>query len=311
MAIYATSFPQFLTRSLNRAFTDIFYNDPHFAFGGEPEVHFFSPTIQYTRVGPSSTVLCGPSGCGRQAHLLPFFSNSAQYNRDEVSNDSASSDESDFDYIELSDDEDGVEFVRETRHKRDRDESSSSSEEDDDDSSSDSSDVSSHDEVVVPTSETDLTINNKRAKVDNSMEIDGAAGALSFDWSPKLNLMETDDSFVVEARLPGLSKDNLDLQLESDDAGHTYLTLTVQKTTTHKDESNPNSAFSLQKSYVKVSRSIPLPKKVDKSKISAQWRDEKLEVTVQKEKPVVVEARVTDQVPIDIASTAVVEDASL
>lgn len=84
---------------------------------------------------------------------------------------------------------------------------------------------------------------------------------------PALDLYEDDDNYYVKAELPGVKKDEIELNLEN-----SVLTLSA----THKEEGQEgNREYS-------VSRSISVPEDVNAEKIGASSEDGVLTITLPK-----------------------------
>jgi len=93
---------------------------------------------------------------------------------------------------------------------------------------------------------------------------------------PPLNIIETRDSLVIRAELPGVSTDDLDISVEGD-------TLTLQgKRERVLDENDKVSYHRREIATGSFSRAIALPTKVDLDKMSARLADGILTITLQK-----------------------------
>jgi len=95
---------------------------------------------------------------------------------------------------------------------------------------------------------------------------------------PAADLYEDDDNYYARLELPGVKKDNIDLELEK-----AVLTVSSADSKEKKDE---ESGYSFQ-------RSISVPDDVALSKVSAAYEDGILTVTMPKE-----EARKARQIPV-------------
>jgi len=107
-------------------------------------------------------------------------------------------------------------------------------------------------------------------------------GDLSRQLSPLLtsDILETETEFKILADLPGVSPQDLELNVE----GSTLLMKAERK---HTHENKTDKYHSLERSYGKVQRSIKLPKNADLANASNRFKDGVLTVTVPKvaEKP--------------------------
>ena len=82
---------------------------------------------------------------------------------------------------------------------------------------------------------------------------------------PLLNVFTDGDDFVVEAELPGVRKEDLDVQVRGD-------TLRIQgKKTIAHDESA--SIHRRERAAGQFDRTVTLPDEIDAAKVSADYRD--------------------------------------
>lgn len=98
-------------------------------------------------------------------------------------------------------------------------------------------------------------------------------------WSPSVNVREDTDNFYIEAELPGMSKDDIQLEVE-----HNMLSIKGERTFEKKEEGE-NYHF-VERSYGSFYRSFTLPKNVDGEAIGAEYKDGVLIVTVPKKEEV-------------------------
>jgi HSP20 family protein len=98
------------------------------------------------------------------------------------------------------------------------------------------------------------------------------SGAL---WSPQVELFEREKELVVRADLPGLSKDDVDIEIDNG-----VLTISGERRTQH--EENRGGIFRSERSYGAFTRNIPLPEGVEDEQCNATFKDGVLEVTFPK-----------------------------
>eukprot|EP00871_Galdieria_phlegrea_P001192 jgi/Galph1/2073/GphlegSOOS_G733.1 len=98
-------------------------------------------------------------------------------------------------------------------------------------------------------------------------------------WSPRVDLIEKDDAFIVKAEVPGVRRENVSVDLKGD-----ILTISGEKSDEKKaDEEKEGYVYHrMERSYGKFERSIRLPKHVDRRAIKATCKDGMLTVTVPK-----------------------------
>jgi HSP20 family protein len=106
---------------------------------------------------------------------------------------------------------------------------------------------------------------------------DGAAvgGAPARRWMPPMDLLETDDHFVLRADLPGMSEEDISIELED-----TTLTISGQRRAEHQERGE--GAYRVERAFGAFSRSLTLPQGVDAEAVEAGFDRGVLEVRVPK-----------------------------
>ena len=94
-------------------------------------------------------------------------------------------------------------------------------------------------------------------------------------WTPAMDLLETEDEFVLRADLPGLSEADVNIELEDN-----VLTLSGERKTEHEDKRE--GFYRMERSYGAFSRSLTLPKGIDPEAVTAAFDRGVLEVRVPK-----------------------------
>lgn len=94
-------------------------------------------------------------------------------------------------------------------------------------------------------------------------------------WLPAVDVSETSDQFVVRAELPGMSQDDIDINVQEN-----VLTLKGEKKQEQKEEKE--NFHRLERMYGSFSRSFTLPSGVKPEDIQATFKDGVLEVTMPK-----------------------------
>jgi HSP20 family protein len=100
-------------------------------------------------------------------------------------------------------------------------------------------------------------------------------GAVSQRWVPEMDLVETEDHYLLKADLPGMKQD--DVSIEFNDGA-----LTIAGERKIEYERKEKGFFRLERSFGKFSRSLTLPDGVDPDKIEAAFHDGVLDVTIPK-----------------------------
>jgi len=92
-------------------------------------------------------------------------------------------------------------------------------------------------------------------------------------WSPRIDVVERDGQFMVRADLPGLSREDIKLDVVED-----LLTIQGERKECTKEERE--GYYYNECNYGSFYRSIPLPAGADTSKATAQFRDGVLEIVM-------------------------------
>jgi HSP20 family protein len=94
-------------------------------------------------------------------------------------------------------------------------------------------------------------------------------------WMPAMDLLETDEHFVLRADLPGMSEEDVSIELED-----TTLTISGQRKAGHEERSE--GAYRVERAFGSFSRSLTLPRGVDPDAVMASFDKGVLEVRVPK-----------------------------
>jgi len=90
-------------------------------------------------------------------------------------------------------------------------------------------------------------------------------------WRPKATIQQTETNFIISAELPGLSKEDVKVDINND-------SLTISGEKRIEDKSDTSSS-SIQRSYL---RSFALPSGVDHASTSAKMENGLLTITIPK-----------------------------
>ncbi len=97
----------------------------------------------------------------------------------------------------------------------------------------------------------------------------------SFRLNPAVDVYENDDSYEISAELPGLDKDNISVDLKDS-------VLTIKGERTCEDEKKEDKYFCKERGYGNFHRAFTLPRTADSEKISAEYKDGVLKVSIPK-----------------------------
>lgn len=103
----------------------------------------------------------------------------------------------------------------------------------------------------------------------------GAPGNGVRRWVPAMDLVETDDHFVLTADLPGLTQDDVTIEVED-----RVLTVSGERRSEHQDRRE--GFVRLERATGRFSRSLTMPEGVDAGAITASFDKGVLEVLVPK-----------------------------
>jgi HSP20 family protein len=103
----------------------------------------------------------------------------------------------------------------------------------------------------------------------------GGNGGTLRRWMPAMDLVETDDHFVLRADLPGLSEADVNIEVED-----SVLTVSGERRSEH--ESTKEGYHRVERAFGAFSRSLTLPEGVDAEAVSASFDRGVLEVRIPK-----------------------------
>lgn len=99
------------------------------------------------------------------------------------------------------------------------------------------------------------------------------AGFPQVNWIPPTEIFERDGQLIVRADLPGLNKDDMNVEVTDD-----MLTITGERRE-ERDETREGYRHS-ERHYGRFSRSIPLPEGINAEEVQATFQNGVLEVTM-------------------------------
>ena len=107
-------------------------------------------------------------------------------------------------------------------------------------------------------------------------------------WAPAVDVKETEDAYTVEADLPGLSKEEIDLQIEDN-----VVTLRGERNAESKEEKDGYHVY--ERRSGKFERSFKIPNGFDAAEVKAAYENGVLRVTLPKReetKPKQIEVKI-------------------
>jgi HSP20 family protein len=102
----------------------------------------------------------------------------------------------------------------------------------------------------------------------------GFVSSSSGIWSPKIEAFQKRDKFIVRAELPGIKKDDVQVEVTEDQ-------VTIQGERREEHDEEREGVFRSERSYGSFYRTVPLPDGVIPESAEASFRDGVLEIAVQ------------------------------
>ena len=103
----------------------------------------------------------------------------------------------------------------------------------------------------------------------------GANGATTRRWIPAMDLVETEEHFVLKADLPGMTEGDVNIEVERN-----VLTISGERKTEH--EAKKDGYYRIERSAGTFARSLTLPEGVDADAVTASFDNGVLEVRIPK-----------------------------
>jgi len=94
-------------------------------------------------------------------------------------------------------------------------------------------------------------------------------------WSPKVNIVENEKGYTISAELPGVSKDDIDIDLKDN-----TLSIKGEKKVETKDEKE--NYIRVESSYGKFERSFNVSDDIDRNSVNASFKDGVLTLVLNK-----------------------------
>ena len=127
----------------------------------------------------------------------------------------------------------------------------------------------------------------------SSFDRNQGPGTMSGAWNPSVDIFENKDSIVLEAELPGMSPDDVNISIENN-----VLTLHGERKFEKKDEGD--NFHRVERSYGAFTRSFTLPPTVSSENVEAVFENGMLHLTLAKReeaKPRRIEIKPTSGTP--------------
>ena len=106
-------------------------------------------------------------------------------------------------------------------------------------------------------------------------EPSGGGGSFGGRWLPAMDLSETGDSYVLHADLPGMTEDDVQIELEDN-------VLTISGERRLEESKSQGGYLRTERARGSFARSLTLPAGVDPERIEAEFHDGVLELQIPK-----------------------------
>lgn len=103
----------------------------------------------------------------------------------------------------------------------------------------------------------------------------GEPSALSLDFSPSCELVEEERNFLLRVDLPGVTKDNVKVEIDAD-------RLTIHAERHEEKETKTRRRHLSEISYGSYVRTFQLPQVIDEKMVKASFTDGVLKITIPK-----------------------------
>jgi HSP20 family protein len=119
------------------------------------------------------------------------------------------------------------------------------------------------------------TLHDEMNRVFDNLLMRPATGVGAENWYPAADVRETENDYVVRTELPGVSKDDVKINLINN-------TLIIRGEKKQETEDQKGNWHHVERSYGMFERTFALPSAVSSDRIKARFRDGVLEVIVPK-----------------------------
>jgi len=94
-------------------------------------------------------------------------------------------------------------------------------------------------------------------------------------WSPKVNIVENDSGYSISAELPGVSKEDIDIDLKEN-------TLSIKGERKAETRDEKENYIRVESSYGKFERSFHVSEDIDRNSVNATFKDGVLKLDLKK-----------------------------
>ena len=123
-------------------------------------------------------------------------------------------------------------------------------------------------------------LNQLQKELERAHDVEGGEGSIATaEWAPAVDIKEDEDKFVIQADIPGVKPEEIDISMEDG-----VITIKGEKETEAKTEQNGYKR--VERTFGSFYRRFSLPDTADGEAISAKCKHGVLEITIPKREAV-------------------------
>lgn len=116
---------------------------------------------------------------------------------------------------------------------------------------------------------------DRYSRAMNLPQAEGQATVAKGEWAPRVDIAETDKSFIIKAEIPEIRKEDVRVTVDNG-------ILTIGGERKLEQEEKGKKFHRIERHYGKFSRSFTLPDNVDEANIKASFKEGMLTLQIQK-----------------------------
>jgi HSP20 family protein len=120
-------------------------------------------------------------------------------------------------------------------------------------------------------------LNNNFFNSHNEIFQNPFKATLTTESSPRFNVSETDNQFIVEAAIPGINSENLNMKVVAQD-----LSISYEKNENEKQETDRKYHL-IERKLINFKRTFRFPKTADMNSINAEYKNGMLTISITKQ----------------------------
>lgn len=108
-----------------------------------------------------------------------------------------------------------------------------------------------------------------------SKTIEDSSKQINGEWSPLVDIIESEQDILISLEVPGVSEENIDVQINDN-------VLLISGNKPFPLEKSTETYYRLERCYGRFVRSFALPQSIDQAKIKASLKDGVLKIILNK-----------------------------